>query len=486
MSLSIPRATVLVVMLFASAQKARAENLSLSPSECAEKWYIPRECPQVIEPDQACRMTEYIKKWGINPDDPSLRVRKLAGTFLFSGADPKQEFVDGHRVIVSIPISYENLQIRICAAYKKYQCATLVKNLYVNDNAIVEKYLRSSPNGSRLVIEAAKIPNPDLNIKRNLEYFLSENEKFAQGLLDIIEAEKATSTNVTDYPKLAESDRKTIARFQTIKKELIELSIKEKALMALIDEMVKEIGLNAAATLGETAGYECDFQNEFKTSKHNNLVKEITDLFNAVKNQIDSQRDSRHKLANITYLKVKYFAYSNLAIKMGSSIQSVADDLNKDLWLSRALLEYGDWWSSVTVNGIARDLHTKYYFYSEPLRLLKTQKEHALKVVESIKNNPVYTEINGGLGIKTINDNVALLDRNISFIETKGWNGLLDLQKISAQKRADLLPNNQSCQDANKKFQQGAKSVVDVDSFDSQSFVYKLSVEACKNRTAKL
>ncbi|MCX6128327.1 MAG: hypothetical protein NTX25_04595, partial [Proteobacteria bacterium] len=169
--------------------------------------------------------------------------------------------------------------------------------------------------------------------------------------------------------------------------------------------------------------------------------------------------------------------------KTGQKLDELLGLLNKDLWLNRILWEFADWWVEISINGLADNLHTRFYMYSEPLRILRSEKVIAIGYKERITKHPLFTPgAAADAAIKSIDEKIALIDGAISFIESRGWQGLLSLQKASAAKRASLLPGNKDCTDSVKLFMEGTATIKDVSSFDENSVLYRKSVAACRKK----
>ena len=136
------------------------------------------------------------------------------------------------------------------------------------------------------------------------------------------------------------------------------------------------------------------------------------------------------------------------------------------------------------MNGLANFLDTKYFYFKAPLRMLKAAKEKALifksQIIHMQNNDTKLID-----SIEFIDSKIRIIDARINFLENKGWNGLLDLQRLTATKRASLLTKNSKCQQATKLFLGNSKLISTVDEFEINTDSYKIATDFCVKEVAK-
>jgi hypothetical protein len=431
----------------------------------AQPW-LDAACkmPEKGNPEHACRYVEYMKANGIDPKDP-----KLMYVIPINDKD-----------FIRFPDSYENMAAELCENLKKSRCSETAGLLFSRYAEIMSVSVESNKPELPPYLGDNITANTDPNLTRNFELVTSLNSEVLNLIDSSLAAIKTASEGVKTYKEFTDADTNINNVFQKIRNRNLALAEKELRLSYLIENMVRAIGINAEMALVRSLGFECDFSNDLPTAKYNESLAKTIETLNNVRREVKDASDERNNLIKLAYYKGKYFIYEKYAAQSNQNLNTLLEALNKDLWLTRKMWDFADWWSSIFVNGIANNLHTKYYYYSEPLKIIRSQKEIALRFKDEIKSNKLYEKETGSIALKTIDDKISILDSSAAYIESKGWSGLLAIQKASARKRAELLPGNSKCQAAASAFLGGAEKVTDVSSYDQNSPLFKTVLEACQ------
>ncbi len=451
---------ILTIQLLLPTWQLRAET---SCDRKSEPWRDENcQMPDKKDPNHACRYVQYLKANAIDPLDPSLIQKIKLGD---------QE--------IDYPDSYEHLAYEVCESYKSQRCAESASLLYKNHSILLDKAVKGPSENLQPYVNGESKNLLDASLSTNFAIYSAENKSLLQMMDQIFVEMKSLASQIGDKNDLNTADKKLSDQFSEVRKRMADLSVKEARLNSIIDQTVKQIGLNSERALTNSAGFDCDFAGVLSTDKYNKQIKLFIGVLNDMRQEIKNASIERREITNLGYLKSRYLLYASFAASSNASIDAVMGDLQKDLWLVRMMWKVAEWWSTVRSNGFAGRLHTLYYYYSEPLRILRVERERAIQFKDLIRSNPLFRQETGAVALKSMDDKIQLLDKEIVWIEGKGWKGLLEIQKLSANKRAELLPDNARCQQAVKVFSENAQGVDSLGAFDLNSPRYKLVVDTC-------
>ncbi|MDQ3233558.1 MAG: hypothetical protein M3Q07_17205, partial [Pseudobdellovibrionaceae bacterium] len=205
----------------------------------------------------------------------------------------------------------------------------------------------------------------------------------------------------------------------------------------------------------------------------------LLEVSNKVRSEVQAASFERGRLMRLAYYKLRYFAFKKYAEGTKEKVEEILKKLNHDIWLSRLLLDFGEWWVNISVNGMANRLHTKYYNYSEPLRLLRSQHEVAKSYIARVVGNPQYDPETESLAVDDMKLKASIIDDTIKEIEGKGWKYYSDAQVKIAKSRATSLPNVKVCQDAVKVYLDASIGVKDLSDVDRNNPLFKNVIDFC-------
>ncbi|MCX6128139.1 MAG: hypothetical protein NTX25_03630 [Proteobacteria bacterium] len=417
----------------------------------AKPW-LDASCGRVnpYNPDHACRLASYIDHHGGNASNPELysdlHVWQLPGESIF------------------------DLAVKTCESVKKSQCM---------EYELFRTKMYRSAISPFLDDAIGELGLSTTNIHRNFLNFSKKSDQIIEQIDHISDAMliKLEGINSREDAKIAVAffydEMKPV---QFMMKELTETERILDINLKIITEKTGLIELNTGILKHQL---ECKKYLSGIEQPYNTEIKELFKMMNTYREKVVTIRNNTNKLYNAAYESWTFAPIKKYADVIGKQIVQLSDSLFNDLYLDNLLWQVDDWWTRSTVNGLAGNLHTKYFLYSEPLRILRIEHEEAEKFRDRIRNIRDLNPETLNLALKGLESKMAIIDKNIDFITSKGWQGLLALQKQSALKRASILANNQNCQEITKNFLDQVESVKSVEDFDLLSPLYQQSLTFC-------
>ncbi|WP_141733398.1 hypothetical protein [Oligoflexus tunisiensis] len=435
-------------------------------------WY-DGECnisPLFKNPNNACQAKDLLEKFGYDPSTPNMMgVPNIV--------------VDGfsHR-----PLEYQAW--RLCESTQRARCLQSMDLLYISYNNLVSIHFSEDKPDSVSYLE----PNPnkkplDYSFDRAIRFLNTKNDE----VLSLIESTSGKAKQRTDsftaQQSASDLDRAIVNAFKDLSNKASGLSADERVLFESTDSFIRKLTEMNYRVGSLTKGYDCtsqpvpDFNSDFTASvdKYNANIKDASNAIQIIRKELHQRAKHRSDLLALAYYKLKYAFYKKVAGIRGEKIDAIIDQLYRDLALDKLMWEMTDWWTAASINGLARRLHTDYYFYSEPLRILKSQKEQALKFKDRMSSLSGVNSAALAIALKSVDDKVSIIDSDIKYIEKNGWQGFLSLQKNYAARLAAALPNNNICQTKAKEFLAKAGEVKTLAAFDLVSPLYKSTAEVC-------
>ncbi|HEY9664404.1 MAG TPA: hypothetical protein V6C65_38660 [Allocoleopsis sp.] len=447
-------------------------NVSSPQARGLPFWYradcsLPEE---FTNPDLACKARSFLKKHGYSPEK--------SGDF---GLVPV--IIDGYYYP---PL--ETQAWKLCEKAMRIRCMQAIDYLGLSYNNLLNIHFGSEKAEAIVYSEPNPLNKPvDFNVDRNLRYLNARNEQALSAIATVSNEISQKIDQFSNDQNASFFEREIIDRFSALRSQLIDLSVQERKFYSMTDALIGKIAYMNQKVGNLTNGFECESTAVPDLAKlisdtasvYNSSLKELNPVVDEVRKEVHDRAQQRSFLMSQAYFKTKYKFYKKLGVIRGKVIEDVMNDIFRDLALDKILWQVTDWWATVSSNGLAGRLHTKYYYYSEPLRILRSEKENANQFKVAIQSLSGIEKSVAQEALKAIDEKIAVIDSNIAFIQTKGWSNLLKLQKDSAAKRAALLPGNISCQEATKYFFGKAEKVSSVESFDSVSPLYRITVDKC-------
>lgn len=435
-------------------------------------WY-DGECnidPIVKNPNTACQAKDMLQRYGYNPATPNMM---------------------GVPNIVAEGYSYPPLEYqawKLCESTQRSRCSQSLDLLLMSYNNLVSTHFSPEKPDAVGFLE----PNPskkmlDYNFNRALNFLNSRNAE----ILALIEATSIKVKERTDAYAGSQSpsdvEKSIVDDFNSLANKTANLSADEHALYQSTEMFISKITTMNLRAGSLTRGYECTsksvpaFAETFSAAvdKYNANLTDASVALQGIRKEIHDRAQQRSNLLSLAYYKLKFGFYKKVAGIRGQKVDQVIDKLYQDLALDKVLWQMTDWWTTASVKGLAGGLHTTYYFYSEPLRILRAEKEEAAKFKEIISALTGVEQKNRDIALKSIDDKIAMIDSNLSYIQKYGWQGFLKLQKQYAAQRAAALPNKAVCQEKTKEFLAKANPATTLAQFDAASPLYKITVDIC-------
>jgi hypothetical protein len=350
-----------------------------------------------------------------------------------------------------------SLHLKNCESARQLRCAETELLRQQAFNSIVGSMLNIPIHQAFL-----KVASKNADIRQRFDML---SDQMQQNIKTVSTEESLTKVNIL-----------LLQDMRAIQPMFKDLSALERQLDVLLDRLAGQLAILDARTVVTQHGFDCTKLLPNERASYSAKENDVYALINRYRDDARSERRITNRLYNAAYFSWRYLVYKKYAESVGAEIEDVMHNLNGDLAVEQLIWQYADWWTNSSVNGLAGNLHTRYYFYTEPLRILKSLREEALGFKERLK---IFEKNNSAAvqeAYKTINANIATIDRGIVFINSKGWSGLLALQIQSAKKRASLVPANQKCQELTQRFVDRSAKITDVDAFDKASYLYKETV----------
>ncbi|HYX31604.1 MAG TPA: hypothetical protein VE954_00730 [Oligoflexus sp.] len=416
------------------------ENCTCNLKE--KPWLGPGcEIPNPYNPDHACRIHSYIEHHGGNPLD-----RKLSDELHVWWQD------EGDQIL--------NLAWKNCESARQNRCKETELLRQQSFNSIVSSMV-DVPIHQAFLAMATK----NADIRRHIDVLSNQMQ------------DKIKNVSTKDDAKLV--NKFLMQDMQSIQSMIQELASLERQLNVLLGRLAGQLATLDARTAVVQRGFDCAKYLPSERASYSLKENDVYTLINRYRGDARAERRITSKLYNAAYFNWRYLVYKKYADSVGIKIEQAMNDLNGDLAVEQIVWQYADWWTRSSVNGLAGNLHTRYYFHSEPLRILKSLREEAVEFKESLKlfeknNGPAVSQ-----AYKNIDANIASIDRGISSITSKGWQGLLALQVQAANRRASLATSSQKCRKLSQSFVDSSAGIKSVDAFDKASYLYKETVSIC-------
>ncbi|RYZ57268.1 MAG: hypothetical protein EOP07_10390 [Proteobacteria bacterium] len=464
----ISKKIFLLVLFLSSSTQSFAEQVPSCDRD--QKPWLDENCrePNVSDPNDACRRVSQMKAEGMTFN----LVKKRAADHLGKLINTPDQLAE------SIVIKSSVWAWEICDSVVKLKCSQSATALLGGYGSIVRGLVGAPSLNLPAIVEAtSNTKEVDLNIARNFDLISLENNALIKEIAVLNREMTAQQAVISDYQSLLAADRKLFDSSAALKQKFAALAKKE----FLFKTLLENSSLRMAEAVAESKGYaeklDCSYMAE-TMAPYREDVRQHFMMVNGLAQDVAASRKQREELLAKTYKAWKWKNHSRYAEKIGKDIQSVEQALNRDMALDNLLWTVNAWWAEVNANGPGESLHSRYFYHTVPLELLKLERARALVFKEQIaaatKGDASAIEAN-----KIIDSKINILESNISFITAKGWKGLLDLQKTSATKRAEMLPGNSRCQSLTLTFLEKAEDVDDLSAFDSLSDLYKQSVDTC-------
>lgn len=160
----------------------------------------------------------------------------------------------------------------------------------------------------------------------------------------------------------------------------------------------------------------------------------------------------------LRYVKTSKISLEDLEKSIGSALKLDSDFMLANLW-----------WYENSIGGLASGLHTRYYQYREPLRLLTIASAKGQDFIEVMRSNTAAPASARNKAINTMQQRVQLINDDIAWLNARGWQGQFSDQKALAQSWS-LIAKVAVCKNALNKFVEGTSKVSnDIRDFESSA-----------------
>jgi hypothetical protein len=193
--------------------------------------------------------------------------------------------------------------------------------------------------------------------------------------------------------------------------------------------------------------------------------------------EVINKSNTRYNLAPLAS-----FTENAIKLRYVQTSKTRLEDLEKSLGavlrLDSDLMQANTWWYKTSLGGLADGLHTRYYQYREPLRLLTMAAAKGQSYIDLIKGNSTAPTSAVTRAVTTQQQRIKQIENDISWLKSRGWEGQFADQKLTAQSWQQVA-KTQVCRNALKAFMDGAAKVTD-DLRDFESFAEPKFLDAMK------
>ncbi|RYZ89400.1 MAG: hypothetical protein EOP04_06900 [Proteobacteria bacterium] len=434
------------------------------------KPWLDESCqePKSLDPNNACLRVSMMKAQGISFEQSVALNAEFKNVRIEKPEDLTR----------SMQLQTDVWAWELCSSVVTMKCTQSANALAQKYSSSMDKMIISSDEGLEPYVDAkSNSKRLDVNLIKNLKSVTDSQLQFLNDLLVLSRNYQSGQKEIGTEKALYEADRTLYRAASLLRNQAIDLSLKENRYIDLLKSSKSQLQNYAEEGFAYAKHLNCsDVAQSMQI--YNDDVKNHFDSIHPIRTLFIENRNRRDLLFSEVYKKLKYSNHKIYTSKTGSEIKDLQLALHQVLALDDFLFQTDEWWNKANTGGLGQRLHTKYYFYSAPLEILNKNKAEGLafrKQIQEFTADPASI----AAAIKIMDERLNIIDASLSFLSTKGWVGLLELQKTSAKSRAALLPENKACQQASTGFIQTANSVSNLESFDAASVLYKISVDTC-------
>jgi hypothetical protein len=176
------------------------------------------------------------------------------------------------------------------------------------------------------------------------------------------------------------------------------------------------------------------------------------------------------------------FTENAIKLKYVQTSKTRLEDLEKSISavvkLDADFMEANTWWYNTSIGGLVGGLHTRYYQFREPLRLLTMAVAEGQSYIDRLKSNKSAPQSAVAKAVASQEQRIKVLNSDIAWLTKRGWTGQFSDQKDTA---ASWIKTAKSvvCKNALQNFLDGASKVTG-DVRDFESFAEKQFMDAIK------
>lgn len=431
--------------------------------------WLTRDCklPSVTDPNDACRRVALMKSQGLTYEAVVARGKTY---------NPNSDKLANAREYWIAPKSWE-----ICNSAMEIKCL---------ENAIASSTSYKTLMGIYTVYKDESLPpyvindlnakRFDLNIDRNFKTVSEANLTILSDVQKFVASMNENRAKISSRADLDESEMKLNEYSSQIIQRSKLLNKIENRFLDLLDLSIRELDDQSLRNANLSSGINCSLFAD-KMKRYTDDLIDHKKMIIDYKNSVTRFRGARYKSIVLAFNHTRYNNLAVYAAKFNSRVEDLITELGKAQVFERFMWLFNDFWQGQNKSGLADNLHTRFYFYSEPLAKLEILRGELAGIRQSANGLPV-TEAVKAEAIKLIDAKIKTIDKELNFIKSNGWEGLFALQKASASRRIELAANNPSCVEFSKEFLARADLVRTLEDYDDLSPFYKDSVNSCASK----
>lgn len=277
------------------------------------------------------------------------------------------------------------------------------------------------------------------------------------------------------------------AKTATLANEIASSAIREDAFLNLIensDVMLKRILASTKEDFAYILGDKCkDVSISAVAVFIGDDLQRTLDGTEDMKSFIDTARKRRRAFFDYLYQYHRYKLTAAYAAATRLELTNLQETIFSVLATGKLVEEFNLWWQGVMKRGLADSLHTKYFQYEEPLRRLYATRETAQSFLERVE---AYSDAPDSMKVKVqdqIRNTLRIIDRNIKGLESKGWLGQFEQQKLTIEAMYQIRERYlEACIPALEEYRRFSGTVIAKGAFYLAEQRYAVAVDSCLDR----
>ncbi len=387
-------------------------------------------------------------------------------------------------------------ELKKALAYLKNVCLPMVKRVHectYRTDAILSEFndyknkFFDDPSNKQLFVSSynSDIPPQDRNydVYRNFEIIKQKQHKAISIVQSFINEYASTDRVGLDIHQ-AIKDLDTA--YRTMSSELLELSMAESAFLLVLN--------NTLANFRQSYEWQKDdiqwiFSKSCVTASLATVLTNVNQVSQSMTSQMEKLKKYIVAVRNSRFNLVQ-FAYKSLRQKLSNKItEYYVNELSETREKIQIILRVNDianmyelWWLNTFNDWERNNLYQVYLQYEKPLALYRMDVLQAHSYKKQIELATVdYPEVGEAFLNHLVNNIIPVAERRVSRLESKSWQGVLQRQKLLAQRRIDDSRYNNTCKLYMNNYLEQANKITDFEDYRAIEVIYKEGVDKCRS-----
>lgn len=191
-------------------------------------------------------------------------------------------------------------------------------------------------------------------------------------------------------------------------------------------------------------------------------------------------REKRKKLVTVVHESIRLNLETAWARKAGEDLSALHKRIEKllnALALQRSILH---WYRNLAVSNSVSNLRNQYLQYENPLAALRAGLQEGKTFLSKLDAMGLSSDVDGGIR-NELNSYIATLQSSLQELESRGWKGTFERQKLLNQKRLSMLEKlKPGCRSSIEKYNKKATKVTTLAEFRTVESLYVSVFDNCK------